>query len=343
VGRVIGLALLVGIAIVFVSLYRLLPHPENVPAPAALKSSLGSNGAPKFVGPVPRVKVQNLALLSTLKPVEVVSNPEPVVPLGQADAAKILKSVELAERAPSKPMSPTMSFPSRVEAERYPLEDAIAIGEPSMAAGAPSLTAPNASSSQWRLNDQVPEITMSKRWLTEFYAPSQCSENSRRTVYFFHHRKAAGTTLRMYFRIVHKAKYLESEGVSLPRSFKRQAGIVTVTSLRDPIDRIVSLYWYEHVAWWLDVKKNVSMCLDLPTWLASWSDESPWKISLTKNFPGNSYVEVSNYYVKSLSGWTGEAAVTELDLEVAKQKLDEFDIVLITDWLYNTSTQDLLK
>jgi hypothetical protein len=355
VRRVVGLTVLIGLAIIIVSLYQLLPHPEDAPIHNPLKQPFsGNSGTVAFQGPALLQNDRGSEPVIARRTDEVRSDPARIVPRSYFDAPKIaVHSETLASasvipepRREDKPTSPaptalSYSLPPKVEAEPHPHEltmDKSAL----VTADESSSMAPNVST-YWRLNELVPEVVMSKRWVEEFFAPSQCFEDPRRTIFFFHHRKAAGTTLRTYFRIVQKVKYMESEGVSLPHSFKRQPGLITVTSLRDPIDRVLSLYWYEHVAWWLDVKKNDSLCLDLPTWLASWSDDSPWKVNYGKKFPRNTYIEVSNYYVKSLSGWTGEAAPTEQDLEVAKQKLEEFDIVLITDWMYNSSTQVLLK
>jgi len=68
-------------------------------------------------------------------------------------------------------------------------------------------------------------------------------------------------------------------------------------------------------------------------WVNAWLDGSEWKNTFIAANPGNTYIEIENYYVKSLSGWKGVGNIGEEDLERAKEVLRKFDIVLITEWM----------
>lgn len=51
-------------------------------------------------------------------------------------------------------------------------------------------------------------------------------------------------------------KYIEIEGKSLDPFVMKLNGYVSMISLRHPIDRIISLYWYEHVSWFHKKKQH---------------------------------------------------------------------------------------
>ena len=183
-------------------------------------------------------------------------------------------------------------------------------------------------------------------WTTRFLGPSLCSQHHRRNIFHLHMRKAAGTTMRNYLQTVTKKtsrRYFESEGISLSRDFKRLEGATTVLSLRHPLDRILSMYWYEHVAWWNEVKKDMSKCSTMKNWVEAWRDGSSWKTEFIKNNPGSTYVEIENYYTKTLSGWKGPEKVTRDDVEIAKKVLQNFDVVVISEWLSNETQKNFLK
>lgn len=183
-------------------------------------------------------------------------------------------------------------------------------------------------------------------WTTRFLGPSLCGQHHRRNIFHLHMRKAAGTTIRNYLQSVTKKtkqRYFESEGISLSRDFKQLDGTTTVLSLRHPLDRIFSLYWYEHVAWWNEVKKDMSKCSTMKNWVEAWRDGSSWKTEFIKNNPGSTYVEIENYYTKTLSGWKGPEKVTRDDLAIAKKALQNFDVVVISEWLSNKTQKSFLK
>jgi len=131
---------------------------------------------------------------------------------------------------------------------------------------------------------------------------------------------------------------LELEGHTLPERVLGVPGLLTVTSLRHPIDRIVSLYWYEHVAWHVEVKRQPQNAKPFVEWVANWVDSSPYKQAFLRTNPGTNYVEVENYYTKGLVGWGIDresnpvTGATKTDLADAKSALGRFDLVFITEW-----------
>jgi hypothetical protein len=190
-----------------------------------------------------------------------------------------------------------------------------------------------------RVLTQIPTglaTAQDKSWFEKVSSKVNClSRLKRGTIFFYHTRKAGGTTIHDWLTILSSqwhVPYLELEGKSLNPLLLEESGVLSITSLRDPIDRIMSLYWYEHVAWWYDVKHEPQNCRTLAQWVDGWQDGSPWKAHFVRQNPGTVYVEVENYYVKSLIGWNGLAPIGEADLERAKKILSEhFDFVLLTD------------
>ena len=101
---------------------------------------------------------------------------------------------------------------------------------------------------------------------------------------------------------------------------------------RDPINRIKSLYWYEHVLWFHRFANKPGNTRNYHDWVYAWLDGSDWKYNFTAANPGNNYMEIENYYVKALIGWNKESLlglrIGEEELERAKGVLESFDIVI---------------
>lgn len=157
-------------------------------------------------------------------------------------------------------------------------------------------------------------------------------------IYLYHIRKAAGTTVRDILTTASmqsKIPFYETEGLTLNCLFLEDKQLLLVTSLRHPIKRAISMYWYEHVGWFDGVKKETNKCKTLKMWITSWRDGSEWKNNFMLKNPRNVYVEIQNYYVKALSGWVGPEAVGEEDYEKAKGVLKSFDVVYVTEWMSN--------
>jgi hypothetical protein len=148
---------------------------------------------------------------------------------------------------------------------------------------------------------------------------SHRSGGGRLTLFLYHARKAAGTTLRAFLETQcagtfggsskggqlrfgrgggggdkgSKSCLKECEGMTLDPVLmsianRRKVGetVITITSLRQPIDRALSLYWYEHVGWWDGIKHEPDKIKTLAAWLEHWRDLTPWKHAFGLANPG---------------------------------------------------------
>lgn len=184
-------------------------------------------------------------------------------------------------------------------------------------------------------------------WKSRVSAKLGCLLNRRLAFYLYHVRKAAGTTIRDVTRLIafrQRVPFYETEGIVLNESLLDIKQLFTMITFRDPIARIFSLYWYEHVGWFSGVLKQPHRCKTLQEWISAWKDGSAHKESILLKFPSNNYIEIENYYVKLLIGYNhnDKRALTSADLEKAKTVLKKFDLILITEWLSDETENKLL-
>jgi hypothetical protein len=59
------------------------------------------------------------------------------------------------------------------------------------------------------------------------------------------------------------------------------------------------------VGWYSGILKQPEKCKTLRQWVDVWRDGSRWKTEFMEANPGTNYVEIENYYVKTLAGITG--------------------------------------
>ena len=180
----------------------------------------------------------------------------------------------------------------------------------------------------------------------------RCVRAHRGAVYIKHHRKAGGTSLyevarlqtcphipvfaseRPFFNTTHSFS-------ALPKS------TVYLTALRHPIDRIISLYWFE--GRWPrtcdkdceDAKRkdNTTKVAELDEWVESvYHQTNKHKFSLNAHTGCGLWQSVENYYTRQLLGIDrgprGEflnRTLTRSDLHRAKEILASFDLVLIQE------------
>lgn len=125
---------------------------------------------------------------------------------------------------------------------------------------------------------------------------------------------------------------------------EKQPLVVTMTTMRHPVERTLSLYWYEHVAYWdVDFKNKPERIKALQEWLETWADGSAAKKIIAERTDGrNTYVEPCNYYVKNLGNWKGPGPATQEHLAAAKRALESFDVVLLTEHIHQNSSDMLL-
>jgi hypothetical protein len=183
-----------------------------------------------------------------------------------------------------------------------------------------------------------------ENWYNSIFPKITCLRNGKGSILFYHMRKAGGTTIRDWIQLISRhwrVELLEIEGKSMNQQLYTIPSVLTITSFRPPIDRIMSLYWYEHVAWWNEVKHEMARCKTLSKWVDGWRDGSEWKSQFVKTNPSTVYVEVENYYIKSLVGWDGTWTIGEKDLQLAKQRVDSMDVILLTQDLSLNNRESL--
>jgi hypothetical protein len=197
------------------------------------------------------------------------------------------------------------------------------------------------------LTSGIQNSSDTERWASQLRYKLQCLHGSLRSggIFLYHMRKAAGTTIRDMLvgaSRTWRIPFYETEGKSLNKGFLEE-NLILVTSLRDPIERIFSLYWYEHVGWFDGVLKQTNKCKSLKSWVDGWRDGSQWKNEFIIKNPGSVYVEIENYYVKALSGWIGPAPVGEAEYNIAIEVLDRFDIVFVTEWISQEAQRNAMS
>ena len=174
-------------------------------------------------------------------------------------------------------------------------------------------------------------------WGARLARKQRCLAAGAGGFYLYHARKAAGTTLRAALQEAarrHRVAYWETEGLSIDPMFLGLRSIVTVVSVRDPIRRVLSMYWYEHVGWHDGILHDPAGLRTLRAWVDEWKDDSPWKRDFARRNPGNVYVEVQNYFTKALAGWNAAGAAAAIDaaaLSRARAALERFDAIFVVE------------
>jgi hypothetical protein len=184
-------------------------------------------------------------------------------------------------------------------------------------------------------------------WYSSVFQKFVCLRVRKVGFYFYHVRKAAGTTIRDLLRLIairQKLPFYETEGIVLNPKLLNVEQLLTVITLRDPVHRIFSLYWYEHVQWFASVLKQPERCKKMLDWIEAWTDSSPFKRKILAKYPFNNYMEIENYYIKLLVGYDYRAPrdLTNDDLEEAKSVLRNFDLVLIAEWIGDESQHNII-
>jgi hypothetical protein len=187
-----------------------------------------------------------------------------------------------------------------------------------------------------------------KAWRDQLFLKLKCLRLKQGTLYLYHVRKAAGTSIRDVMHAMSKTwrvPYFETEGIVLDSHLlEHHKGITSVLTLREPVNRILSLYWYEHVGWFDGILKQTQKCKSLVEWVAAWRDGAEWKRNFVLKNPGTVYVEIENYYVKMLTGWRdGDHVIDEHDLDRARAVLEQFDLVFLTDWMGDDTQVDAMN
>ena len=160
-------------------------------------------------------------------------------------------------------------------------------------------------------------------------------------LYLHHFRRAGGTSLRSYCEQLAEEKgwqYDVIEGYTLDfeRQFESAPPTLHITCLRDPIARIKSSYRFE--GRWGQQDRDPRP--ETEKSFADWAEERRCN-------DGQPFLWMctENYYVKSLIGYPtiGADGIGREELDLAKQRLRKFELVLITDRLSDPETADYLR
>ncbi len=187
----------------------------------------------------------------------------------------------------------------------------------------------------------------SKAWRDQLFLKLKCLRLRQGALYLYHVRKAAGTSIRDVLHLMSRTwrvPVYETEGIVLDQKLFDHHGMTSVITLREPVSRVMSLYWYEHVGWYDGILKQTAKCKTLKEWVTAWRDGSEWKNAFVKKNPGTVYVEIENYYVKMLTGWSDSShKIDENDYLKAKEVLRRFDLVFLTDWMGDDTQVDAMN
>jgi hypothetical protein len=166
-------------------------------------------------------------------------------------------------------------------------------------------------------------------------------DNDNRSIFFYHMRKAGGTSLR---------RLLANHCLTVPRELEVIEGwslngenheaflksYFSIICLRNPIDRIKSSYKYEG-RWKQQAEiRDHQTAKPFKQWVSEVSALNP-----------RSYLWecVENYYIKALIGYPklGSKTIGETELKIAMEVLNSFNMVLICEKLSSDETSTLLK
>lgn len=184
------------------------------------------------------------------------------------------------------------------------------------------------------------------RWEQQLTRKLRCAASHRGGIFLYHVRKAAGTSVK---DVLHHAStqwripLYETEGLSLDPRFLVPQSLLSVLTMRNPVERVMSMYWYEHVGWYDGILHQPEKCKTLSQWVNAWRDGSEWKKKFLSANPRSVYVEIENYYIKMLIGWTGAEVIGGRELEQAKTVLRHFDIVLVLEWMQDARQIDAMN
>lgn len=147
------------------------------------------------------------------------------------------------------------------------------------------------------------------------------------TIFLYHTRKAGGSTLRVWLEKVarkHNLAFVVEEGTILSQQnpvFRDRT--LYITALRDPVERVVSLYWYEGRWPLTQENKTNENAVDFRDWLIESENRLP---------PARRLYECSS---ECYCRWFGSDNINNVtvNIEAAMERLQHFDIVLNTERL----------
>ena len=187
-----------------------------------------------------------------------------------------------------------------------------------------------------------------------YHSPEQkacahkCRTSGHGRVFFQHMRKAGGTTMRRWMQHEKCMKADSFEGVVQERkpfniTLFREPGMLYMTALRHPVNRIVSAYFFEGRWKQKDHRRRSEDAVSMKDWFKHVSGERRRGTQLSL------WMDVENYYVQMMSGRRHReqirlnpaipmeaevAAEWENDFHDAVNVMLSFDLVIVTEWLH---------
>lgn len=182
----------------------------------------------------------------------------------------------------------------------------------------------------------------------------RCLHQGVSHLHFHHMRKAGGSSLRTLLvnmakiqAIPHVLHISQSEGLTFNVTCFTEGPRVFLTSIRDPISRIISSYKYEGHAERLDDRMFPGY--DTPEELINQLEAGKelkfreWVDRVLQRYANDPadfkadhvWVDVDNYYIKTLTNRHRDVSkpIDANDLQLAKRILASFDLVVITEWM----------
>lgn len=198
------------------------------------------------------------------------------------------------------------------------------------------------------------------RTVEEMKKDVQCLHHGKSFFHFYHMRKAGGSSIRQLLIDMMKTDSTpypihvsHTEGLTFNISCFDHGPRVYLTSLREPVDRIVSSYLYEgrqsrmearmFPAYTIPSKykdfafKSGTVPKERNITFRGWVDESMARYAEDPFAfkTDHIWMDVDNYFLKTLTNRYRDVTqpLNAQDLELGKAILDSFDILLIVEWM----------
>jgi hypothetical protein len=199
----------------------------------------------------------------------------------------------------------------------------------------------------------------------------QCVRARQGGVYIKHFRKASGTALYAVVAGESCKRGIPSYASELPffnkETFHVLNSTVFVTAMRHPIDRIISMYWFEgrwprtcgSICEAEKIKNDTNKVANLDEWIEDIHDQTAQeKLKYLKHSACGQWVSVENYYIRQLlgidratknqkKGTNDESGflnntLTRSHLHQAKEILASFDLIMIQEQMRSTHS-DMIR
>lgn len=172
--------------------------------------------------------------------------------------------------------------------------------------------------------------------------PPSCVPRTDKPVFFRHLRKCGGTAIKTFltqFSLRNDLPLQVAEPSDHYFNFMGP-GVTTVISVRDPVERVVSSFFYEGRTEACDVKGNrEGTCKpDFMTWIEDVDNDADIRWFCVYNCLTRFVLG----YPSSKSHYGSNVAITRVDLALAKAVLDHFDVLLTTEGLNEPETKEYL-